>query len=42
MQQDLRDALQQVSAAAKSVQSLSDTLDRNPEALVRGKPKDKQ
>lgn len=42
MQQDLRDAIQQVSAAAKSVQNLSDTLDRNPEALVRGKPKDKQ
>lgn len=42
LQQDLRDAAQQVSAAARSVQSLSDTLDRHPEALVRGKPGDKR
>jgi paraquat-inducible protein B len=42
LQQDLRDAAQQVSAAARSVQSLSDTLDRHPESLVRGKPGDKQ
>jgi paraquat-inducible protein B len=42
LQQDLRDAAQQVSAAARSVQSLSDSLDRHPEALVRGKPGDKK
>jgi len=39
-QQDLRDALQQISAAARSVQTLSDTLERHPEALIRGKSGD--
>lgn len=42
LQQDLRDAAQQVSAAARSVQALSDSLDRHPESLLRGKPGDAQ
>jgi len=42
LQQDMRDAAQQVSAAARSVQTLSDTLERHPEALLRGKAGDQQ
>jgi paraquat-inducible protein B len=42
LQEDLRDAAQQVSAAARSVQSLSDSLERHPEALIRGNPGDRQ
>jgi paraquat-inducible protein B len=42
LQQDLRDAAQQVSAAARSVQALSDELERHPESLLRGKPGDAQ
>ncbi|MBV8047947.1 MAG: MCE family protein [Paludibacterium sp.] len=40
LQQDLRDAARQVAAAAQSVRHLSDTLQRHPEALLRGKPGD--
>ena len=40
-QQELRDALQEVSAAARSVRVLADYLDRHPEALIRGKSEDK-
>ena len=42
LQQELRDAARQVSAAARSIQTLSDTLERNPEAILRGKPGDKK
>ena len=37
IQQDLRDALQEVSLAARSLRALMDYLDRHPEALIRGK-----
>ena len=40
-QQELRDALQEVSAAARSVRVLADYLDRHPEALIRGKSEDR-
>ena len=36
-QQELRDALQALSAAARSIRVLADYLDRHPEALLRGK-----
>lgn len=42
LQQELRDAARQVSAAARSVQTLSDTLEQHPEALIRGKPGDQR
>jgi paraquat-inducible protein B len=37
IQQDLRNALQEVSLAARSLRGLMDYLDRHPEALLRGK-----
>ena len=40
-QQELRDALQEITAAARSVRVLADYLDRHPEALIRGKSEDK-
>ena len=40
-QQELRDALREISAAARSVRVLADYLDRHPEALIRGKSEDK-
>jgi paraquat-inducible protein B len=40
-QQELRDALQEVAAAARSVRVLADYLDRHPEALIRGKTEDR-
>jgi paraquat-inducible protein B len=36
-QQDLRDALQEISRAARSLRILTDFLERHPEALLRGK-----
>jgi paraquat-inducible protein B len=36
-QQDLRDALHEVTGAARSLRSLTDYLERHPEALIRGK-----
>lgn len=41
VQQELRDALQEISAAARSVRILADYLDRHPEGLIRGKSEDK-
>ncbi|MBV5287088.1 MAG: MCE family protein [Methyloversatilis discipulorum] len=41
LQQDLRDSLQELSRAAQSLRHLTDTLERNPEALLRGKPEEK-
>jgi paraquat-inducible protein B len=38
LQQDLHDALQELTRAARSLRVLSETLERNPEALLRGKP----
>src|SRR5262245_10990832 len=37
VQQDLRDALQEVSRAARSLRTLTDYLERHPESLIRGK-----
>ena len=39
--QDLRDTLQEVTRAARSVRVLMDYLDRHPEMLIRGKPEEK-
>jgi paraquat-inducible protein B len=36
-QQDLRDALQEIARAARSLRTLTDFLERHPEALLRGK-----
>src|SRR4030095_12088469 len=36
-QQDLRDALQEIARAARSLRVLTDFLERHPEALLRGK-----
>lgn len=36
-QQELRDALQEITRAARGIQVLTDYLERNPEALIRGK-----
>lgn len=41
LQQDLRDSLQELSRAAQSLRYLTDMLERNPEALLRGKPEEK-
>jgi len=40
-QQELRDALQEIAAAARSVRVLADYLDRHPEALIRGKTEER-
>ena len=39
--QDLRDMLQEVTRAARSIRVLVDYLERNPDALIRGKPAEK-
>ena len=36
-QQELRDALQEVARAARSLRALTDLLERHPESLIRGK-----
>lgn len=41
LQQDLREALREVSRAAASLRALTDYLEQNPEALIRGRPEDK-
>ncbi len=41
LQQDLRDSLQELSRAAQALRHLADTLERHPEALLRGKPEEK-
>jgi paraquat-inducible protein B len=40
-QQELRDALQEVTRAARSIRVLSDYLERHPEALLKGKTGEK-
>lgn len=40
LQIDLRETLREVSRAAKSLRLLGDYLERNPEALIRGKKED--
>jgi paraquat-inducible protein B len=36
-QQELRDALQEITRAARSLRTLTDYLERHPESLIRGK-----
>jgi paraquat-inducible protein B len=40
LQQDLRDALKEISRSAESMRTLTDYLDRHPESLIRGKTED--
>ena len=40
--QDLRDTLQEVTRAARSIRVLVDYLERHPDVLIRGKPAEKQ
>jgi paraquat-inducible protein B len=40
LEQDLRQSLKQLTRAAEALRSLADYLDRHPEALLRGKPRD--
>lgn len=40
LQQDLRDTLTEIRRAAQALRSLTDMLDRHPEALIRGKKED--
>ena len=42
VQQDLRDALQEMVHAARSLRVLTDYLERHPEALIRGKSEEKK
>ncbi|WAC09078.1 MAG: MlaD family protein [Thermodesulfobacteriota bacterium] len=41
VQQDLRDALQEMTRAAQAIRVFTDYLERHPEALIRGKTKEK-
>lgn len=41
LQQDLREALREISRAATSLRVLTDFLEKHPEALIRGKPVEK-
>src|SRR5660397_248985 len=41
VQQDLRDAMREITRAAKAVRALADYLERNPNALIRGKTQEK-
>lgn len=40
LQQNLQETLREISRAAQALRSLSDTLDRHPESLLRGKQED--
>jgi paraquat-inducible protein B len=42
LQRDLHETLREVSRAAQALRTLSDTLERHPESLLRGKQADKQ
>jgi paraquat-inducible protein B len=39
-QQELRDALQEIARSARAIRLLADSLERNPESLLRGKNKE--
>jgi len=39
-QQELRDALKEIARSARAIRLLADTLERNPESLLRGKNKE--
>ncbi len=40
-QQELRDALQEIARAARAIRVLTEYLERNPDALIRGKTQEK-
>ena len=40
-QQELREALQEVAMAARSIRILTEYIERNPNALIRGKAEEK-
>ena len=40
-QQDLQDAMREIARAAGAVRALADYLERNPNALIRGKTQEK-
>ena len=42
LQQDMRQTLQELTRAAGSIRTLTDYLERHPDALLRGKPNDKK
>ena len=42
VQQELRDALQEINRAAQAVRVLTESLERNPEAIIRGKTQEKK
>ena len=42
LQQDMRQTLQELTRAAGSIRTLTDYLERHPDALLRGKPEDKR
>jgi paraquat-inducible protein B len=42
LQQDMSETLQELTRAASALRELADYLERHPEALLRGKPKDEQ
>lgn len=42
VQLDLKEALREIKRAAHTLNSLADTLERHPEALIRGKQEDKR
>jgi paraquat-inducible protein B len=41
-QQELREALQEIARAARAFRVLSEYLERNPDALIRGKTQEKR
>jgi len=41
VQQELRDAMQEITRTARALRVLTDYLERHPEALLRGKPEEK-
>jgi paraquat-inducible protein B len=41
LEQDLRQSLNQLTRAAEALRSLADYLDRHPEALLRGKERER-
>ncbi|MNK04583.1 Paraquat-inducible protein B [compost metagenome] len=42
LQQDMREAMREITRAAGSVRVLTDYLERHPESLLRGKPEEKK
>jgi paraquat-inducible protein B len=42
LQQNAREALREVTRAAKALRTLADTLERHPESLLQGKHKEAQ